>query len=127
MTTTQKILTSAGVGLVAFTAYAAHVGSAMEIAKIQATTANSQSKVQAAPTQPTVQPDYALSEADKADTIYYVCEWSRQATDGPLEETCGKLQDAYQMQYRCETRSSSPSVGCWIEGPNGDVQESESI
>lgn len=73
------------------------------------------------------QVDRNLDKADQADTVYFVCEWSRQQIDGPSERLCGQLQDSYQMEYICQERSASPANQCHVESHDGDTPESKDV
>lgn len=42
-----------------------------------------------------------------------VCDRSRTVNNGELENTCGELQEAYGVEYLCN--SYAPDAICWTE------------
>lgn len=47
--------------------------------------------------------------------VYTICNESRLATNGPLEQACGDAQDASTSEFLCADNNQDPSTHCWVE------------
>lgn len=48
------------------------------------------------------------------DTVYNLCQESR-TSNKISEQTCGELQDYYNVEYLCKERNALTSNKCWTE------------
>lgn len=51
---------------------------------------------------------------NKKDLVYTMCQESRMY-DTVSEETCGALQDKFNMEFLCSERNKSITNTCWVE------------
>lgn len=51
------------------------------------------------------------------DVVYDYCNHSRiQDEPKTSEQTCGDLQDHYNVEFLCSERNSQTNNTCWVEG-----------
>jgi len=49
-----------------------------------------------------------------AEAVYAVCNRAHTA-DNPDEETCGYLQDKYNVEFLCRNNYKGAANNCWVE------------
>lgn len=55
-----------------------------------------------------------LLQPDNKDLVYSACNESR-ISDTVTEETCGYLQDRYNMEFLCKENNKDSQTQCWVE------------